>query len=249
MKKLLDSTIIACAIININEKEIDIEYLLAYINKISIYLRQQGYIVNNIDESSVSSFFRMLTYIGTVKDNKIIIKYPIKDKIKKFFFSKIDEKILNNIGNNNKYILPIIIEDKLINVSFISNDELLESLRNNFYYDSIKNKSYLIDLEIVKNKCEYKNIIYFLERFLKRENAFKIEEINYKDLNKLFELSYSIKNNEFRNVEACFGLKDGFDKVSSLYETLFYYLQISNNNKINLECNDKIKILNKLTKC
>ena len=34
----------------------------------------------------------------------------------------------------------------------------------------------------------------------------------------------------------------------SLKETLFYYLHISNNNKINLEYSDKVKILGKLTK-
>lgn len=248
MKKLLDSTVIACCIININKKEIDIEELLAYIKKIIIYLREQDYIINNIDKHNIFSFFKMFAYIGTVEDNKIIIKYPIKDNIKKFFFANIDEKIFNNIRNNNKYVLPIIIEDKLINIFFISDDELLESIKNNFYYDSVKNKSYLIDLEIVKKNCKYKNVICFLEGFLKTEKSFKTEEINYKDLNKLFELSYSIRNNEFRNVEEIFKLTNEFNKISFIYETLFYYLHIANNNKINLESNDKKKILIKLTK-
>ena len=248
MKKLLDSTVIMCSIKNINKNEIEIEELLVYLNKISSYLKKQGYIINNIDKSCVLSFFRMFPQIGIVKQEKIIIKKQITDKIKNFFIKDFDEKILNNIRSNNKYILPIIIEDKIINISFISDDVLLESLRNSFYFDSIKNKGYLIDLEIVKENCKYKNIIYLLEHFLKKENTFKIEEINYKDLNKLFDLVYSIRNNEFKNVEESFKLKDEFNKVSSIYETLFYYLQISNNNKINLEYTDKVKIFDKLTK-
>lgn len=248
MIKLLDSTVIMCAIVNINKKEIEIDTLLGYTKKISTYLRKQGYTVNNIDKSCILSFFRMFPQVGIVEEEKIIIK-SITDRMKKFFFSNVDEKVLNNIRNNNKYILPIMIEDKLINISFISDDELLESLRNSFYYDSIKNKAYLIDLEIVKENCKYKNVIYFLEHFLRRQNAYKIEEINYKELNKLFELSYSIKNNEFESIEENFGLKGELEKISSMYETLFYYLHISNNNKVNLEYTDKVKILSKLTKC
>lgn len=248
MKKLTDSTVIMCAIVSINKKEIEIDTLLGYTKKISVYLRKQGYIVNNIDKSCILSFFRMFPQIGIVNEEKIIIK-SITDRMKKFFFSNIDEKILNNIRSNNKYILPIMIEDKLINISFISDDELLESLRNSFYYDSVKNKAYLIDLEIVKENCKYKNVIYFLERFLRRQNAYKIEEINYKGLDKLFELSYSIRNNEFKGVEESFGLKNEFDNISSMYETFFYYLQVANNNKVNLEYTDKVKILSKLTKC
>ena len=248
MNKLLDSTVIMYAITNINKNEIDIDTLLGYIKKISTYLRKQGYIVNNIDKSCVLSFFRMFPQIGNVKEEKIIIK-SITERMKSFFFKNLDEKVLNNIRSNNKYILPIIIEDKLINISFISDNELLESLRNSFYYDSIKNKGYLIDLEIVKENCKYKNVIYFLEHFLRRQNAYKIEEINYKELNKLFELSYSIKNNEFESIEENFGLKGELEKISSMYETLFYYLHISNNNKVNLEYTDKVKILSKLTKC
>lgn len=248
MIKLLDSTVIMCAIVNINKKEIEIDTLLGYTKKISTYLRKQGYTVNNIDKSCILSFFRMFPQVGIVEEEKIIIK-SITDRMKRFFFSNIDEKILNNIRNNNKYILPIMIEDRIINISFISDDELLESLRNSFYYDSIKNKAYLIDLEIVKENCKYKNVIYFLENFLKRENAYKIEKINYKELNKLFELSYSIKNNEFESIEESFGLKGELEKISSMYETLFYYLHISNNNKVNLEYTDKVKILSKLTKC
>jgi len=247
MNKLLDSTVIMYAITNINKNEIDIDTLLGYIKKISTYLRKQGYIVNNIDKSCVLSFFRMFPQIGNVKEEKIIIK-SITERMKSFFFKNLDEKVLNNIRSNNKYILPIIIEDKLINISFISDNELLESLRNSFYYDSIKNKGYLIDLEIVKENCEYKNVIYFLENFLKKENAFKIEKTNYKELDKLFQLAYSIRDNEFKNVEECFGLKNEFNKLSSMYETLFYYLHISNNNKVNLEYNDKVNILSKLTK-
>lgn len=247
MKKLLDSTIIMCAIVNINKKEIEIDTLLVYTKNISTYLRKQGYILNDINRNSIYSFFRMFPQIGILKEEKIIIK-SITERMKKFFFSNIDEKVLNNIRSNNKYILPIMIEDKLINIFFISDDGLLESLRNSFYYDSVKNKGYLIDLEIVKENCKYKNVIYFLEKFLKRENAYKIEKINCKELNKLFDLAYSIRNNEFKSIEESFGLKGELEKISSMYETLFYYLHISNNNKVNLEYTDKVKILSKLTK-
>ena len=247
MKKLTDSTVIMCAIVSINKKEIEMDALLGYTKKISTYLRKQGYIVNNIDKSCIVSFFRMFPQIGIVKEEKIIIK-SITDRMKKFFFSNIDEKVLNNIRSNNKYILPIIIEDKLINISFISDDELLESLRNYFYYDSVKNKAYLIDLEIVKENCKYKNVIYFLEHFLRKQNAYKIEEINYKELTKLFDLSYSVRNNDFKGVGESFGLKDEFENISSMYETIFYYLNISNNNKVNLEYTDKVKMFGKLTK-
>ena len=59
MKKLLDSTVIMCAIVNINKKEIEIETLLGYTKKISTYLRKQGYILNDINRNSIYSFFRM----------------------------------------------------------------------------------------------------------------------------------------------------------------------------------------------
>ena len=48
MIKLLDSTVIMCAIVSINKKEIEIDTLLGYTKKISTYLRKQGYTVNNI---------------------------------------------------------------------------------------------------------------------------------------------------------------------------------------------------------
>jgi len=246
MKKLLDGTVIMCAIMNINREEIDIEELLMYIKKISMYLRKKGYSVKNIDKFEISHFFRSYVSIGSVEKDKVFVKLPIRDRVKKFFFSNIDEKILNNIRENNKYIIPLIVEDKFINISFISNDELLESLRSEFYYDSIKNKGYLIDLGRIKENGKYNSIIYFLESFLEKEKVLKKEEINYKDLTKLFELSYSIRNNDFNGVEEKFGLN--FNKISSMYEILFYYLQTANNNKINLEYSGEVKIIDKLTK-
>ena len=231
---------------NINRKEIDIEELLMYIKKISKYLREQGYSVKNIDKHEVCNFFRTYLQIGSVEEDKVILRQQITDRVKKFFFSNIDEKILNNIRGNNKYIIPLIVRDKLVNISFISNDELLESLRSEFYYDSLKNKGYLIDLGRIKENGKYNSIIYFLESFLEKEKVLKKEEINYKDLTKLFELYYSIRNNDFNGVEEKFGLN--FNQISSTYEILFYYLQIANNNKVNLEYSGEPRIIDKLTK-
>lgn len=248
MRQLLDGTVIMCAIMNINREEIDIEELLMYTKKISRYLRDHGYSVKNIDKYEVCQFFRTYISIGSVEEDKVFVKQPIRDRVKKFFFSNLDEKILNNIRENNKYIIPLIVGDKLVNISFITNDELLESLRSEFYYDSIKNKGYLIDLGRIKENGKYNSIFYFLESFLEKEKFFKKEEINYGDLTKLFELSYSIRNNDFNGVEEKFGLKNEFNQMSSMYEILFYYLQTANNNKINLEYSGEAKIIDKLTK-
>ena len=109
-----------------------------------------------------------------------------------------------------------------------------------------KYKGYLIDLGRIKENGKYNSIIYFLESFLDKEKVLKKEEINYKDLTKLFELSYSIRNNDFNGVEEKFGLN--FNQISSMYEILFYYLQTANNNKINLEYSGEVKIIDKLTK-
>ena len=59
MKKLTDSTVIICAIVSINKKEIEIDTLLGYTKKVSTYLRKQGYILNDINRNSIYSFFRM----------------------------------------------------------------------------------------------------------------------------------------------------------------------------------------------
>ena len=59
MIKLLDSTVIMCAIVSINKKEIEIDTLLGYTKKVSTYLRKQGYILNDINRNSIYSFFRM----------------------------------------------------------------------------------------------------------------------------------------------------------------------------------------------
>ena len=53
MIKLLDSTVIMCAIVSINKKEIEIDTLLGYTKKVSTYLRKQGYILNDINRNSI----------------------------------------------------------------------------------------------------------------------------------------------------------------------------------------------------
>lgn len=229
MKKLKKSTVIASIIIALNKQEANLEDFFLYIKKLSIYVKQYGYCINEIDESDITKFFSMFPYLGTIKKNKISLTQKISDKVKDFFFSEIDKEIFDPIASNNKYIFPIINNGKLINYYFVSDNSLLENIKEEFYYDSINNNAYLIDLEIIKEKDKYNNVYLFLKNFLEKELILKKESFDYKEVNEYFDLCYSL-------------MLENSD-ISNVYKAMFYYCNIANNNKINLEPYEKVKTL------
>ncbi|MBE6139778.1 MAG: hypothetical protein E7174_04725 [Firmicutes bacterium] len=231
MKKIRNSTIIAIAIMNLNKKEIGVEDLLDYAKKISSYFKDKGYNVSKIDKTSISNFFKTFPYIGNVKNEKVKISEKISDRMKNFFLCNIEESLSDDIRQNDKYVFPIVKGEELIILSYFVDSEILSSYNEQFYYDSIKNKAHIIDLGVVKENPEYKNII----SFLKNESVSKKEILNYKDLSKLFEYNNSNKNEDLKQLLEKFNLSDEVNNISLIYETIFYYCHIANNNKINLE--------------
>ncbi|MBR6689919.1 MAG: hypothetical protein IKL65_01140 [Bacilli bacterium] len=225
MKKLKNSTVLALICIILNKQEITLEDFFLYLKKIIIYLKQYGYFVDKISEENIISFFSMFPYLGTMKKDKIILKQIKNNKINDFFFCDINKELIEDIKNNNKYVFPVINKDRLINYYFISNDTLLENIKDEFYYDSIKNNTYIIDLQTIKDK--YNNIYPFLKNFLEKELIVKKESFNYKEVSECFDLYYSLilENDEFL----------------SIYKTIFYYTHIAHSNKINLEPYEKSK--------
>ena len=77
-----------------------------------------------------------------------------------------------------------------------------------------------------------KDIVDYTSNFKKQYK--KIKKQN-KDLSKLFEYNNSNKNEDLKQLLEKFNLSDDINNISLLYETIFYYCHIANNNKINLE--------------
>ena len=245
MNKIKNSFVIFATIIGFPSNEIDIKEFYFQVKKTYTHIKSLGYEVGKLDASNIYSFFRTYTSIGKIVDNKVIINKKKSNKHKDFFFNGVDINLVNSIKESNKFIFPILLGDEIINYFFITSNQYLNEIKNKFYYDGVKNKSYVIDLTKIEDKKDYNDILSFLESFLVKNKDLEKEILNYKELGKLFNLSYSIRSKEYGSVVQQFGLSDECNKIESIYETLFYYCTIANNNSLSLSEFDKNKILRK----
>lgn len=245
MDKIRSNFIIFYTIISFPSNEIDINEFYLQTKRVSTHIKDLGHEVEKLDVSNIYSFFRTYTNIGKIVNSKVIINNKISNKHREFFFHGIDSNLINSIKESNRFVFPILCGDQIINYCFITSNQYLNEIKNTFYYDDVKHKSYIIDLTKVEDKKVYNSIVLFLKAFLVKIQWCDKEILNYKELTKLFNLSYSIKNEEYGDVVEKFRLSDEFNKIKSLYETLFHYCNIANNNSLSLNEEEKKKILKK----
>lgn len=244
MNKIKNSFVIFATIISFPSNEIDIKEFYLQVKKVYTHIKGLGYEVEKIDISNIYSFFRSYTNIGKIVNSKVIINAKVLNKHKEFFFNGIDIHLVNSIKESNRFVFPILLGEEVINYCFITSNQYLNEIKNNFYYDSLKNKSYIIDLFKIEDRKIYNDIVSFLESFLIRNQVDK-EILNYKELGKLFNLSYSMRNKEYGEVIEQFGLSNEFNKIGLIYEVLFHYCNISIKNNLSLSETEKNKILKK----
>lgn len=245
MNKIKNNFVIFTTIISFPSNEIDVNKFYLQTKEVENFIKSLGYEAEKLDMPSIYSFFRSHINIGKIVNSKVIINNSFSDKHREFFFNGIDSRLINSIKESNKFVFPILYGDEVINYSFITSDKQLNKIKNSFYYDSIKNKSYIIDLTKIEDKRIYNDVVSFLESLLVKNRNVDKEILNYKKLGKLFNLSYSIKNKEYGGVIQKFGLDDEFNKIESIYEILFYYINTANNNNLSLNQSEKNKILRK----
>ena len=245
MDKIKINFVIFATIISFPSNEINVNEFYLQIKKTYTYIKSLGYETSKLDISNIYSFFRTYTSIGKIVDSKVIINNKISNKHKEFFFNGIDNHLIDSIKESNRFVFPIIFGKEIINYSFITSNKPLNEIKDCFYYDGVKNKSYIIDLTKIEDREAYNAIVSFLEFFLVQIKDVNKETLNYIELGKLFNLSYSIKNNEYGSVIQQFGLSDEFNKIESIYETLFHYCNIANNNSFSLNEKEKNKIIKK----
>lgn len=245
MDKVRNNFVIFYTIMGVANAEIDFNEFYSQVKKNAIYIKNLGYQVEKIESSDIYSFFRAYTLIGKLAKGKIIISNKITKKQKEFFYRGVDSNLIDTIKENNRFVFPILFENQVINYTFITSNQYLNEIKNNFYYDSIKNKAYIIDLTKIDDKKIYNSLVCFLEYFVSKHYISK-ETFNYDELGKLFNLSYLIKTGNLSDICQSFNLSDEFNKIELMYEMLFYYSNVAYNNKVNLEHDDKV--LRKLTK-
>lgn len=245
MDKVRNNFVIFYTIMGFANAEIDFNEFYSQVKKNAIYIKNLGYQVEKIENSDIYSFFKLYPITGKIYNGKIIINSKITSRQKEFFFRNVDKDLIAKMRENNKFVFPMIFEDKIITYCFISSNKCLNEIRNSFYYDSYKNKAYVIDLSVIEDKQILNNVISFLESFLSKVEHINKEIIDFKEIGRLFNLSYSIKNGEYNDVIQKFGLTDEFNKISSLYEILFYYNFAATNNDYSLRLESKNKILKK----
>ena len=243
MSKIKINFVIFATIISFPIDEMDVNEFYLQIKKVTTLIRGLGYEVEKLDLSDIYSFFRAYTNIGKIVNGKVIINNKISNKHIEFFFNGIDSHLIESIKQSNRFVFPILFGDEVINYCFVTSNQYLNEIKSSFYYDGIKHKSYIIDLTKIEDKKVYNAVVSFLESFLVKIQGIDKEILNYKDLGKLFNLSYSIKNKEYGGVIEKFGLGDEFNKVESMYEILFYYCNTASNNNFSLNESEKNRIL------
>lgn len=235
MKKINNNVIIASVILNSNKKILDIEEIFDSVKNIRLNLKSKNYFVEPINIEYIDKFFRIYPHFGKKNNDKIVLKNNIDEKLKTHFLKNIDESTLELLKKQNKFILPVIVDDKLFLYHFFDNINILESIKSNFYYDGVKNDSYIVDLELLNNSE--------INTLLEEVKFIKKEEFNYDIVNKYIEILYELNNKKFENVEYYFSINESSSNLKIIYEVLIYYLHKANNNKLKLENDENFKKL------
>ena len=240
MEKIKNSVLIASGIIKIRKPEITLEEIINYSKQISSRLKDTNYCRTILNSYDIMEFFNYYPYIGNIKQDKIILNKKNIRKISEFFLSDIPDDLKMIFDKTDKYIFPIVLDDKLINYHFISNDNILNKIKSKLYYDN-KNNSYILDLENIKSILGEENLISFIKELFDKEKIIKKDILDYKSLLNIIEHLDLIKKQNFENINY-FDESNLFSKVYLMSDIIFNYCYIANKNKINIEGNT-----NKLT--
>lgn len=226
MKKIKSNIVIANIILSLDKNIICIEELMECINEISQNLKNTNYYIEKININYIYEFFRFYTYVGKIENNKIIINENpnLKQRMIKFFLSSLDEDIIELLKVNQKFIFPLIYQNQLIEYHFIcTHSKFLSSLKSDFYYDEVKNKNYLLDLEIIKDKIGIENINEFLDSMFINGRFIKKKIFNTNNVIQFVEYLDCLKDVRFQKIKRHFEVEDEFSKINSISNTIFAY--------------------------
>ena len=246
MEEIKTNVVIASAIKEINKKEISLDELFEYFKEVNFNLKGTNYHIKDINIYDIIKFFELYSYFGHISNNFIIIKENIDSRLDKFLKMNSNNDFNQVLKKGNKYIFPIIVNNELYRFYFTSRNELLNSIKKDFYYDLDNADSYILDLDVVKNIIGEENISLFLQDFITNSKIIKKEIFDYNNLLEFHSNLEQFKDIKYKNIENCFKLNDDISKILEISNLLSIYLNISNKNKIKIEENSEI--LNKLTK-
>lgn len=247
MEKINKNVLITIFLIQLKKDVVSVKEIIDFSKDMNKKAKGTKYKVDILDEQMVCNFFNRFPIFGKIKNG--VIELGNQEKLKKFFLSDIDEELILLLKKKEKVILPIIVKNKLINYYLnISNNELLDSVKEDFDYDGDNKESYLLDLNIVIKKLGEENIDYFIDTILSNS---VIENKDTYECSLILEYADYIdylNDLRFKNIETKFDLSNEMLKLKIVSERLYMYYKIASNNKEVLENinNSRIKKLTKM---
>lgn len=250
MEKIKKNVVISSLLIQLNKHKIGVKEVIEYSKNINKKLKGTKYSVDILDEQSIYTFFNHFPVFGKIKNDIIELSHDAnhKNKIKKFFLSEIDEDILLLLKKNEKVIFPIITNNQLTNYYLsIDSNELLDSVKDELYYDNDKQERYLLDLETVSKKIGRDNINYFLETILNNSTFEKKETFKCTTILEYIEYVDGLSELKFKNLEYNLNVLENVSNLSLTANNLFNYYNVGGNNQVVLSqvSNSHIKKLTK----
>lgn len=247
MEKIKKNILIACFLMQLKQEKVSVKEIIGYSKDMFEKLKGTKYKVDILDEQNIRAFFNYFPVFGKIKNG--VIELNNKEKLKKFFLSDIDERLILLLKNKEKVILPVKAKDKLINYYLSINDnKMLDSIKEYFDYDEENKERYILDLNLAKKNLGEENIACFIEIIL---NNSIIEKTDTYECNLILECADYIdylNDSRFKNIEAKFKLSNELLRLKTVSDSLYMYYKVASNNKEVLEQinNSCIKKLTKM---
>lgn len=231
MKEINESTIIASLLIQIDKDILTIEELLEYSNEIYNKLKDNKYNIKMVKEFDILKFFKYYAFVGRIKNNIIYLNNNsnIKAKIERHFLKDLSQELKLLLYKSEKFILPIIYDNKLIKYYLtIDHFDFINELKNKFLYDK-ENNRYIIDFDLVINILGNEYIDSFFNNNINNSRFEKKEVLDCNTILEFIDKVNFLSQSKFSKLnvdDEILSLKNKGDILSN------YYSVATNNQKI-----------------
>ena len=243
MKTIKKNVLIASGIIEIGKSNINIKDLVNYINRVYNLLKVENYTVDKPEEHDIHLFFKYRPMLGMINNDNIVIQnmdFTI-EQLNKAFLGNLSNDEIKLLKGENKYLLPVILDNEMIIYKFKTNDTIQDEVKKVSYLDDTKD-SFVISL----NKIEDLNIF---KKFLSKCIFVKKNVISLNIVDEFMFETINLKGEKYNNLYKFFN----FDKFSlefkKTYDNLikYYDIAIRNEEYLNKKFDNK-ELVYKLSK-
>ena len=244
MQEIKSNIVVFSYIIQTNKHEIEIDEILRYISDVKRRLKGTNYYIEKIDKEEIIKIASMYPSICNHSNSKIIVNDIEKShgKISKFFLKDISQDVINYLTKGEKFVFPIIYNNKLILYQFNSTDKLLNEIKGQFYYDDLKSNGYIIDIDVLKEHIP--NPIDHILTILLKSKMLNMHTFDYDELIEFKKYIEGLLNEKYKKYIEYFNMDSDINKVYSYHRIIGKYFNSANNNLQHLSLDkEKLKVL------